>query len=72
MNKIKKFFSDVKFEMEKVSWPSWGELKGSTFVVISFSILVSLFLFFIDRILSSILQVILKLYELVYIKGHLE
>ncbi|MEC7799556.1 MAG: preprotein translocase subunit SecE [Candidatus Neomarinimicrobiota bacterium] len=59
MNKIKKFFSDVKFEMEKVSWPSWGELKGSTFVVISFSILVSLFLFFIDRILSSILQVIL-------------
>ena len=59
MNKIKKFFSDVKFEMEKVSWPSWGELKGSTFVVISFSILVSLFLFFIDRILSRILQVIL-------------
>ena len=59
MNKIKKFFSDVKIEMEKVSWPSWGELKGSTFVVISFSILVSLFLFFIDRILSSILQVIL-------------
>ncbi|MBD02222.1 MAG: preprotein translocase subunit SecE [Candidatus Marinimicrobia bacterium] len=59
MNKIKNFFSDVKFEMEKVSWPSWGELKGSTFVVISFSIIVSLFLFFIDRILSNLLQVIL-------------
>jgi len=59
MNKIKNFFSDVKFEMEKVSWPSWGELKGSTFVVISFSIVVSLFLFFIDRILSNLLQVIL-------------
>ena len=59
MNKIKNFFSDVKFEMEKVSWPSWGELKGATFVVISFSIIVSLFLFFIDRILSNLLQVIL-------------
>ena len=59
MNKIKNFFSDVKFEMEKVSWPSWVELKGSTFVVISFSIIVSLFLFFIDRILSNLLQVIL-------------
>ena len=59
MNNIKKFFSDVKFEMKKVSWPSWEELKGSTFVVISFSIIVSIFLFFIDRILATLLQVIL-------------
>ena len=59
MNKIKNFFSDVRFEMLKVSWPNWSELKGSTYVVISFSILISIFLFFIDRILSSILQVIL-------------
>ncbi len=59
MNKIKKFFSDVKFEMKKVSWPTWTELKGSTFVVISFSIIISLFLFFVDRILATLLQVIL-------------
>ncbi|MDP6500688.1 MAG: preprotein translocase subunit SecE [Candidatus Marinimicrobia bacterium] len=59
MNKIKKFFSDVRFEMKKVSWPNWDELKGSTFVVISFSILISVFLFFIDRILATVLQVIL-------------
>jgi len=59
MNKIKKFFIDVKFEMKKVSWPNWDELKGSTFVVISFSILISVFLFFIDRILATVLQVVL-------------
>ncbi len=59
MNKIKKFFSEVKFEMKKVSWPTWTELKGSTYVVISFSIIISLFLFFIDRILATLLQVIL-------------
>jgi len=59
MNKIKKFFSDVKFEMKKVSWPKWGELKGSTFIVISFSILISVFLFFIDRILTTVIQVVL-------------
>ena len=59
MNKIKNFFSDVKFEMKKVSWPTWIELKGSTFVVISFSIIISVFLFFIDRILATLLQVIL-------------
>jgi preprotein translocase subunit SecE len=59
MNKIKFFFADVKFEMKKVSWPTWVELKGSTFVVISFSIIVSVFLFFVDRILATLLQVIL-------------
>ena len=59
MNKIKIFFADVKFEMKKVSWPTWVELKGSTFVVISFSIIVSVFLFFVDRILATLLQVIL-------------
>jgi len=59
MNKIKQFFSDVKFEMKKVSWPKWDELKGSTIIVISFSILISVFLFFIDRILSTVIQVVL-------------
>ena len=59
MNKIKKFFSDVKFEMKKGSWPKWDELKGSTFIVISFSILISVFLFFIDRILTTVIQVVL-------------
>jgi len=59
MNKIKNFFSDVKFEMKKVSWPNWDELKGSTFVVISFSIIISVFLFFIDRILATVMQVVL-------------
>ena len=59
MNKIKKFFSDVKFEMKKVSWPKWDELKGSTIIVISFSILISVFLFFIDRILATVIQVVL-------------
>jgi preprotein translocase subunit SecE len=59
MNKIKKFFSDVKFEMKKVSWPKWDELKGSTIIVISFSILISVFLFFIDRILTTVIQVVL-------------
>jgi len=59
MNKIKNFFSEVTIEMKKVSWPKWDELKGSTWVVVSFSIIISAFLFFVDRILSSVMQVIL-------------
>ena len=59
MNRIKNFFSEVTIEMKKVSWPKWDELRGSTWVVVSFSIIISVFLFFIDRILSSVMQVIL-------------
>ena len=59
MNRIKIFFAEVSVEMKKVSWPKWDELKGSTWVVVSFSIIISAFLFFIDRILSSVMQVIL-------------
>jgi preprotein translocase subunit SecE len=59
MNRIKIFFSEVSIEMKKVSWPKWDELKGSTWVVVSFSIIISAFLFFIDRILSTVMQVVL-------------
>jgi preprotein translocase subunit SecE len=59
MNRIKNFFSEVSVEMKKVSWPKWDELKGSTWVVVSFSIIISAFLFFIDRILSTVMQVVL-------------
>ncbi|MCF7741251.1 MAG: preprotein translocase subunit SecE [Candidatus Marinimicrobia bacterium] len=57
--KIKKFLEDVVFEMKKVSWPSWEELKSSTTVVISLSILLTIFLFFADAIFSKIINLIL-------------
>ncbi len=57
--KIKKFLEDVTFEMKKVSWPSWEELKSSTTVVISLSILLTIFLFFADAIFSKIINLIL-------------
>ena len=53
------FFSDVNFEMNKVSWPSWEELKSSTYVVLVLSLLMIVFLFFIDFLLSKILNFIL-------------
>lgn len=59
IKKMKQFFSDVQFEMGKVSWPTWEELKGSTFVVLTLSLMLGIFLFFIDRILSELMKIIL-------------
>ena len=57
--KLKQFLNDVKFEMGKVAWPSCEELKSSTYVVLSLSMLLIVFLFFIDLVLARILNVIL-------------
>jgi preprotein translocase subunit SecE len=59
IKKIRKYFGEVQFEMKKVSWPTWDELKGSTYVVLSFSLLTAAFLFVVDLVLNKILSIIL-------------
>ena len=59
IKKLKQFVMDVQFELSKVSWPNWEELKGSTYVVLSLSMILIVFLFFVDLILSKILSFIL-------------
>ena len=57
--KLQQFLADVNFEMNKVSWPNWEALKGSTYIVLSLSLILVLFLFFVDLLLSKILNFIL-------------
>ena len=59
IEKLKNFFSDVKFEMSKVSWPTWEELKSSTYVVLALSLILIIFLFIVDFALARILKVVL-------------
>ncbi|RKY57075.1 MAG: preprotein translocase subunit SecE [Candidatus Neomarinimicrobiota bacterium] len=59
VKKIRDFFNGVVFEMKKVSWPTWQELKGSTVVVLILSLILAVFLFVVDLVLSKIAHVIL-------------
>jgi preprotein translocase subunit SecE len=56
--KISNFFQDVRQEMSKVSWPTRSELKGTTIVVIVVTVILSLFIFGVDKILQVILDII--------------
>jgi len=47
-DKIKDFFRGVRYEMKKVNWPSWDELRSSTGVVLIFSIFITLFIAVVD------------------------
>ena len=55
INKLQQFIADVRFEMTKVSWPSWEELRSSTYIVLGLSLILIVFLFSIDFLLSKIL-----------------
>ncbi|MBL7136750.1 MAG: preprotein translocase subunit SecE [Candidatus Marinimicrobia bacterium] len=57
--KIIGFIDGVFFEMKKVSWPTWQELKGSTVVVLILSLILSMFLFVVDLLLSKVVNIIL-------------
>jgi len=58
MEKVQHFVQDVKNEMNKVSWPSQKELMDNTTVVIVFSIILSIFIFLVDRVYSTVLEYI--------------
>lgn len=60
MNKIKEFLEGVRTEMKKVSWPEQQELIDNTIIVVVFTIIISGFIFGIDQVYSTILEVIYR------------
>ena len=55
---IGRYMEEVGKEMRKVTWPSQKELISNTVVTIIASIMISLFIFATDRIISTVLEVI--------------
>ena len=53
IQKISQYFNGIQVEMKKVTWLSKEEMLGSTIIVGVFSILIALFLFFVDFGLSE-------------------
>ena len=59
IKKITQFGSDVKREMSKVSWPGWEDLKGSTYVVLILSLIITIYLFVVDFVLSRAISIVM-------------
>ena len=58
LKKISKYFSEVAQEISKVSWPRREALYGSVGVVIVLCLLLSVFVFGVDFLLSRLLNFI--------------
>ena len=60
VSRAKEFVKDVRVESTKISWPTRIELRDSTVVVIITVLLVSVFLFIVDRVLQSSLGLLFR------------
>tara|TARA_B100001250_G_scaffold112914_1_gene95459 strand:+ start:1558 stop:1740 length:183 start_codon:yes stop_codon:yes gene_type:complete len=56
---VKDFLNQVYLEMNKVSWPSYLELRGSTYLILIFSLLFVIFLYGIDQLVQQLVKVLL-------------
>ena len=56
---VKDFLSQVYLEMNKVSWPTYSELRGSTYLIIIFSFIFVIFLFAVDWLVGEIVSALL-------------
>jgi preprotein translocase subunit SecE len=60
VDRAKAFVKDVRVESTKISWPTRVELRDSTTVVIFTVLLISAFLFVVDRFLQSGLALLFR------------
>jgi preprotein translocase subunit SecE len=58
MSKITGYLEDVNKEMRKVSWPTQAELIRNTVITLVATVIISLFIFGADRVISMILDII--------------
>ncbi|MFC1703485.1 preprotein translocase subunit SecE [Candidatus Omnitrophota bacterium] len=60
IKKVRKFFGEVGVELRKVSWPTKQELVASTWVVISITFILTVYIGTVDYALSKLLQLMIK------------
>jgi len=58
IGKIKSFTNEVVKEMKKVSWPTREQLKESTIVVISATLIITVIVYVMDFFMSGVVNII--------------
>ena len=57
---VRTFFDEVRQELKKCAWPTWGELKESTLVVVVSVIILTVFVGVSDLVLNTVLRQVVK------------
>ena len=57
-NGVVKYFKDLKSEIKKVTWPSWGKVLNNTFVVLVGMCASAVIIWGIDSALTALLRLL--------------
>ena len=60
MGAVRTFFDEVRQELKKCAWPTWGELQESTMVVVVSVVILTVFVGISDLVLNSVLQLVVR------------
>lgn len=64
MNKISNYFRDSYKELtEKTTWPTWVQLQQSTVIVLVATLLITLIVWIMDVVSSSVLHFVYSLFS---------
>jgi preprotein translocase subunit SecE len=64
MNKISTYFKDSYHELvEKVTWPTWGQLQQSTVIVLVATVIITLMVAVMDFGSNQLLKLIYSLFK---------
>lgn len=64
MNKIKQYIQESYHELvHKVSWPTWEELQSSTMVVLIATVIITLIVWGMDIVSSTLMENFYKLFR---------
>lgn len=58
--KVGGFFDETKQELAKVNWPTRDELIGATMLVIVVTLILAVFVFFIDIALGFVMRIVIR------------
>jgi len=58
----KVFLEESWAELQRVTWPDYEQLKNATFVIITFSAIVGLIIWIMDKASSTVINLILSVF----------
>jgi preprotein translocase subunit SecE len=56
------FIEESWAELQRVTWPDYEQLKNATFVIIAFSVAISLVIWIMDKASSTVINLILNIF----------
>lgn len=58
MSQVKGFFKGVSAELKKITWPTEKEMKSYTLQVLIFVMVLSVFFFVVDLVISQVMSLL--------------